>query len=77
MVKITSVLPHSRAEKAGIRAGDQLHTINFREIRDVLDYRFFLAERTVRLCFLRGEERHEVVINKQEYDDIGLEFETP
>ena len=77
MVTITSVLPHSRAEKAGIMAGDQLHTINFREIRDVLDYRFFLAERTVRLCFFRGEERHEVVIHKQEYDDVGLEFETP
>ena len=77
MVTITSVLPNSRAEKAGMQAGDQLHSINFREIRDVLDYRFFLAERTVRLCFLRGEERHEVVIHKQEYDDIGLEFETP
>jgi len=54
-----------------------LHTINFREIRDVLDYRFYLAERCVRLCFFRGDEKHEVVINKQEYDDIGLEFETP
>ena len=77
MVTITAVTPHSRAEKAGILPGDLLHTINFREIRDVLDYRFYLAERTVRLCFYRGEECHEVVINKQEYDDIGLEFETP
>ena len=77
MVKIVSVLPHSRAHKAGILPGDVLHSINFREIRDVLDYRFYLAERNVRLCFFRGEERHEVVINKQEYDDIGLEFETP
>lgn len=77
MVTITSVLPHSRAEKAGMRAGDKLYTVNFREIRDVLDYRFFLAERTVRLCFFRDGERHEVVIRKQEYDDIGLEFETP
>ena len=77
MVTITAVTPHSRAEKAGILPGDRLHTINFREIRDVLDYRFYLAERTVRLCFYRGEECHEVVINKQEYDDIGLEFETP
>ncbi len=77
MVRIVSVAPHSRAEKAGVLAGDVLHTINFREIRDVLDYRFYLAERTVRLCFYRGEERHEIVINKQEYDDIGLEFETP
>ena len=77
MVTITSVLPHSRAEKAGICAGDQLHTINGREIRDVLDYRFYLAERTVRLVVLRGQESREVVIHKQEYDDIGLEFETP
>ena len=77
MVRILAVAPHSRAEKAGILPGDVLHTINFREIRDVLDYRFYLAERTVRLCFTRGEERHEVVISKQEYDDIGLEFETP
>ena len=77
MVTIVSVAANSRAEKAGIMAGDKLHTINFREIRDVLDYRFYLAERTVRLCFFRGEERHEVVIQKQEYDDIGLEFETP
>lgn len=77
MVRIVAVVPHSRAEKAGLLPGDVLHTINFREIRDVLDYRFYLAERTVRLCFMRGEERHEVVINKQEYDDIGLEFETP
>ncbi len=77
MVKITSVAPSSRAQRAGLRVGDCLHSINFREIRDVLDYRFYLAERTVRLCFYRGEERHEVVIQKQEYDDIGLEFETP
>ncbi len=77
MVTITSVAGNSRAERAGLRAGDRLCSINFREIRDVLDYRFYLAERTVRLCFYRGEERHEVVIQKKEYDDIGLEFETP
>ena len=40
MVTIVSVAANSRAEKAGIVAGDKLHTINFREIRDVLDYRF-------------------------------------
>ncbi len=77
MVTITEVAPHSRADRAGILPGDRLFSINFREIRDVLDYRFFLAERTVRLCFFRGEERHEVTISKQEYDDIGLSFETP
>ena len=77
MVTITGVEANSRAEKAGIRPGDCLFSINFREVRDVLDYRFYLAERHVKLCLIRGAERFEVDIHKQEYDDIGLEFETP
>ena len=44
MVEITEVAPHSRAARQGIRPGDMLHSINGHEIRDVLDYRFFLAE---------------------------------
>ncbi len=39
-VKIDGVEPHSRAEKAGVRAGDILLAINGHEITDVLDYRF-------------------------------------
>ena len=77
MVKITSVNKNSRAYRAGILAEDILLTINGREISDVLDYRFFLTDKKVTLCLMRGEEKYEVVINKQEYDDIGLEFETP
>lgn len=77
MVKITSVNKNSRACRAGILAEDILLTINGREISDVLDYRFFLTDKTVTLCLMRGEEQYEVTIKKQEYDDIGLEFETP
>ena len=77
MVRITDVLPHSRAEKAGLAPEDILISINGREIRDVLDYRFYLAEKKVRLVFRRGEETMEAVIIKKEYDDIGLDFETP
>lgn len=44
-VKIDGVEPHSRAEKAGVRAGDILLAINGHEITDVLDYRFFETER--------------------------------
>ena len=77
MVTITGVDAHSRAEKAGIRPGDRLFSINFREVRDVLDYRFYLADRQVRLRLIRDGEPFEVEIRKQEYDDIGLEFETP
>ena len=77
MVRITDVLPHSRAEKAGIVPEDILISINGKEIRDVLDYRFYLAEKKIKLVFRRGEELMETVIIKKEYDDIGLDFETP
>ena len=77
MVKITGVEPRSRAHKNGILAGDNLLSINGREIRDVLDYRFFLTDTEVELLLSRDGEEYKVNIRKQQYDDIGLEFETP
>ena len=52
-------------------------SINGNEIRDVLDYRFYLAERSVSLLLKRENEEYTVTIKKGEYDDIGLGFETP
>ena len=77
MVKITDVEPHSLAKKHGICAGDFLLEINGNEICDVLDYRFYLTEERVKLLFRRGENDYTVDIKKGQYDDIGLEFETP
>ena len=77
MVEITGVLPHSRAARAGILAGDILLEINAHRINDVLDYRFRLAEETVVLKLHRGPDIIEVKIKKGTYDDIGLEFGTP
>ena len=76
MVKITGVEKGSRADRAGVLAGDMLVSINDNEINDVLDYRFYLAERTVRLSLLREGEPISVKIKKGEYDDVGLMFET-
>ena len=77
MVRITEVQKHTRADKKGIRAGDVLISINGNEITDVLDYRFYLAESVVVIEYERLGERKTVKIEKGEYDDIGLEFETP
>ena len=77
MVKITSVEQGSRAEKCGILAGDVLLSINENSINDVLDYRFYLTERRVELLLQRNGEEYSALITKGEYDDIGLEFETP
>ena len=70
-------MPKSRAYRAGIRTGDILISINGCEIKDVLDYRFRLAEEKVILRVHRGAELLDFTIVKSTYDDIGLEFETP
>ena len=77
MVKITCVDKNSRAKKVGIQENDMLVSINNREINDVLDYRFHLANKKLDICILRdGDELH-FYVAKSEYDDIGLDFETP
>ena len=77
MVKITDVSVGSTAYKSGVRAGDVLMSINGNEINDVLDYRFYLTERCVEIRLSRSDEEYTVTIKKGEYDDIGLDFETP
>ena len=77
MVKITNVEQGSRAKKHGIISGDVLVAINGNNINDVLDYRFYLTERKVDLLLSRDGEEYSVSITKGEYDDIGLDFETP
>ena len=75
MVPITQVISGSPADKAGILAGEQLVSINGHPVRDVLDYMFYAAETDLTLVIDNGTER-EVRIRKDEYDDIGLEFES-
>ncbi len=77
MVKIVSVGKRSRAARHGIEPGDMLVSINGHTINDVLDYRFYLADSTVELRTVRDGRELSCTIRKGEYDDIGLEFETP
>ncbi len=76
MVEIKDIEKRSLAERQGVLAGDILLSINGHEITDVLDYRFYLAEKSVTLKLHRGPELVDITIQKGEYDDIGLEFET-
>ena len=77
MTEISCVARGSLAEHAGVLVGDILISINDHPIHDVLDYRFYLAERHVTLKIHRGPELLDITINKGEYDDIGLDFATP
>lgn len=75
MVTVDLVEKHSIAEKAGIKPGDIIISVNDREIRDVLDYRFYTASEKLTVRIHRGAELFDVKIIKDEYDDIGLGFE--
>lgn len=77
MVVIENVIENSLSDNCGIKNKDVLLKINGNEINDVLDYRFYLAEKKISLEINRNEEILIFDIEKRIYDDIGLEFETP
>ncbi len=75
-VVIKSCAKRSLAHKCGIKSQDILVSINGNSIEDVLDYRFYIAENTLDIGILRkGKEKHYNII-KDEYDDIGIEFDS-
>lgn len=74
---ITSVDPRSPAEKAHIKPGEKLLTINGHRIVDVLDYRFYGYDPTAQLELQRPDGTVRTVrIRKAEGQDLGLNFET-
>lgn len=75
-VLIGEVEKGSPAARAGLMPGDTLLSINQHEIKDVLDYRFYMVERRLRLSLLRAGKPYEAVVRKGEYEELGLEFET-
>ncbi|MBQ8163094.1 MAG: DUF512 domain-containing protein [Clostridia bacterium] len=77
MVVIEKVIENSLSDNCGIKREDVLLSINGNEINDVLDYRFYLAEKKISIEIKRKDEILNFQISKRMYDDIGLEFETP
>ena len=76
MVRIENVLHGSLADKSGIKNGDILISVNGNEIKDVLDYRFYITEKKLEISVLRDGKQLDFTIKKPQYDDLGLEFET-
>lgn len=76
-VKVQSVACGSYGEKAGICPGDELVSINSNNIFDVLDYRFYMQAKKLKIELVRDGEPVMASIRKSdEFADIGLEFET-
>lgn len=76
-VKIFDVTTGSHADKAGIKKGETLLSINSNEIVDVLDYRFYQVNRKLTLEVADEDKNIRTIeMTKGEYEEIGLEFET-
>ncbi len=76
--KIRSVQKDSIAEELEIENGDELLSINGQEVKDVFDYRYLCLEEelTVLIRKANGEE-WELDIEKDEEEELGIEFENP
>jgi putative radical SAM enzyme (TIGR03279 family) len=74
---ISRVVPDSIAAEIGFTPGDRLVKINGQQPRDLIDYQFLCADEVLDLEVIdvRGNP-HQVEIEKDYDEDLGLEFET-
>ncbi len=75
--QISSVAPSSTAARLGIQVGDRLIAVNDLHLRDVIDYRFAIAEEQVRLHLKRDHTDLHLTLDKDPDDDLGIEFTEP
>ena len=73
---ISTVHPGSIAEEMGIEPGDRLLTMNGNEIEDIFDYRYYMEDELVVLLIEKvNGEQWELEIEKEELEDLGMDFE--
>ena len=75
--RIVSVEQGSPADRAGLRAGDELLRVGGEIVIDLLDYQALTARRRVEITYRRDGETRSAVLRKGEYDSPGLDFEKP
>ena len=74
---ITNVLPDSIASQVGFEPGDALVSINGTRPRDLIDYQFLCADEVLELEVIDAFGKlHQIELEKDYDDDLGLEFET-
>lgn len=74
-VEIKNVKKWSACFFRGIKAGDRLLSVNSNEIKDFLDYDFYIKEDTL-LLEIEHKGKVKSICIKNKGEDIGLEFES-
>lgn len=72
---IRSVAPASPAQKAGIKPGDKLLSVNGNRVADVLDYMYYAYDAESEFTLERDGEQFTVAVDKEPGQDAGLDFE--
>ena len=72
---VSSIEEGSIGEELGFEVGDQLISINGVKPRDLIDYKFLIAEETLELKILDDKGKtHQIEIEKDQDDELGLAF---
>jgi putative radical SAM enzyme (TIGR03279 family) len=71
---VREVVPESPADRAGLQPGDLIRTINGHLIRDLVDYRFYVADEDLLIGFDRQQEQHEARVTKSIDENLGVLF---
>ncbi len=72
---IRSVEPDSLAMELGLRPGDKLIKLNDENVLDVIDYQYLVSGDHLRVQFERDGEIQEVECEKDEWEELGVQFE--
>ncbi|MDB5079135.1 MAG: hypothetical protein JWP00_1059 [Chloroflexi bacterium] len=75
--RIVKIEPGSLGEKAGVRVGDRLLSIDGQPVRDMIDYSFQTAEDRIRLKVDRDGQKLELKVKNSAGEPLGLEFAEP
>ena len=74
---VSAIIPGSIADAIGLQAGDTVLAVGERRLRDVIDYRFAMADERIELLVRRGDEETIYEIEKDPDEDLGIEFVEP
>src|SRR6476620_6474848 len=74
---VAAIVPSSIAAEIGLLPGDLILAVGQQRLRDVIDYRFAIADERIELLVRREDQETIYEIEKDPDEDLGIEFVEP